>query len=59
MFKRKGEKEREKLGGQKDMSEKRIATNLYYYYGETEYKNKSTLKTACKLYIDGSRAVVV
>ena len=33
-FKRKGEKEREKLGGQKDMSERRIATDLYYYYGE-------------------------
>ena len=48
---RKGEKEREKLGGQKDMSERRIATDLHYYYGEIEYKNKSTLKTACKLYI--------
>ena len=44
MFKKKGEKEREKLGGQKDMSERRIATDLYYYYGEIDCKNKSMLK---------------
>ena len=37
MFKRKGEKEREKLGGQKDMSEMRIATDLYYYYGRNRF----------------------
>ena len=43
------ERER-KIGGQKDMSERRIATDLYYYYGEIDYKNKSMLKTACKLY---------
>ena len=43
-FKRKGEKEREKLGGQKDMSERRIATDLHYYYGEIEYKIKACLK---------------
>ena len=30
---------------------RRIATDLYSYYGEIEYKNKSMLKTACKLYI--------
>ena len=41
MFKKKGEKEREKLGGQKDMSERRIATDLHYYYGEIEYKIKA------------------
>ena len=29
------------LGGQKDMSERRIATDLYYYYGEIEYKIKA------------------
>ena len=39
------------LGGQKDMLERRIATDLYYYYGEIEYKNKSRLKAACKLYV--------
>ena len=33
------------------MSEKRIETDIYYYYGEIKYKNKSMLKTACKLYI--------
>ena len=37
----KGEKERKKLGGQKDMSERRIATDLYYYYGKIEYKIKA------------------
>ena len=41
---KKGEKEREKLGGQKDMSERRIATDLYYYYGEMDCKNESMLK---------------
>ena len=40
----KGEKEREKLGGQKDMSERRIATDLYYYYGKNRLRNKSMLK---------------
>ena len=30
------------------MSERRIATDLYYYYGEIDCKNKSMLKTACK-----------
>ena len=55
MFKKKGEKEREKLGGQKDMSERRIATDLYYYYGEIDYKNKSMPKTACKLYVKWSK----
>ena len=54
MFKKKGEKEREKLGGQKDMSERRIATDLYYYYGENRLQNKSMLKTACKLYTKSS-----
>ena len=39
------------LGGQKDMLERRVVTDLYYYYGEIEYKNKSMLKTACKPYI--------
>ena len=37
------ERER-KIGGQKDMSERRIATDLYYYYGEIDCKNKSMLK---------------
>ena len=32
------------MGGQKDMSERRIATDLYYYYGEIEYKIKACLK---------------
>ena len=44
-------KREKKLDGQKDMSERRIATGLHYYYGEIEYKNKSMLKTACKLYV--------
>ena len=30
------ERER-KIGGQKDMSERRIATDLYYYYGENRF----------------------
>ena len=58
MFKKKGEKETEKLGGQKDMSERRIATDLYYYYGEIDYKNKSMpklhvsyTKSSLKIYI--------
>ena len=25
------------MGGQKDMSERRIATDLYYYYGENRF----------------------
>ena len=43
------------LGGQKDMSERRIATGLYYYYGEIDYKNKSMPKTACKQYVKWSK----
>ena len=39
------------LQNKKDMSERRIATDLHYYYGDIEYKNKSMLKTECKLYI--------
>ena len=42
---REKERKREKnLGGQKDMSERRIATDLYYYYGEIDYKIKACLK---------------
>ena len=33
-----------KMGGQKDLSEKRIATDLYYYYGEIECKINACFK---------------
>ena len=43
------ERER-KIGGQKDMSEKRIATDLYYYYGGNRLWNESMLKLHVSLY---------
>ena len=49
MFQEKRREREKNLGGQKDMSERRIVTDLHYYYGEIDYKNKRMLKTACEL----------
>ena len=35
----------------KTCKKKRIATDLYYYYGKIEYKINACLKTVCKLYM--------
>ena len=51
MFQEKRRERERKIGWTERLVERRIATDLYYYYGEIEYENKSMLKTACKLYI--------
>ena len=45
------ERERVFWVDRKTCKKRRIATDLYYYYGEIEYKINACLKTACELYI--------